>query len=90
MPRRAIYADYQSTTPVDLRVAKQMAAYWSEAFGNPHSNDHVVGWQAADAVREAASSVAALIGADPDEVVFASGATEANNFALLVLQRRLA
>ena len=88
MPPITIYADYQATTPVDPRVAERMAVYWSEEFGNPHSNDHVVGWQAADAVREAASSVAALIGADPDEVIFTSGATEANNLALLGLARR--
>ena len=88
MPPRTIYADYQATTPVDPRVAERMATYWSERFGNPHSNDHVVGWQAADAVREAASSIAALIGADPDEVIFTSGATEANNLALLGLARR--
>ena len=80
--------DYQATTPVDPRVAEKMAPHWSEAFGNPHSNDHVVGWRAADAVRDAASSVAGLIGADPDEVVFTSGATEANNLALLGLARR--
>ena len=88
MVPRTIYADYQATTPVDPRVAEQMAPHWSEAFGNPHSNDHVFGWRAADAVREAASSVAGLIGADPDEVVFTSGATEANNLALLGLARR--
>ena len=88
MAPRTIYADYQATTPVDPRVVEQMATYWSEAFGNPHSNDHVIGWRAADAVREAASSVAGLIGADPDEVVFTSGATEANNLALLGLARR--
>ena len=88
MAPRTIYADYQATTPVDPRVAEQMAPHWSEAFGNPHSNDHVIGWRAADAVRESASSVAGLIGADPDEVVFTSGATEANNLALLGLGRR--
>ena len=88
MPPKTIYADYQATTPVDPRVAEKMAPHWSERFGNPHSNDHVIGWQAADAVREAASSVAALIGADPDEVFFTSGATEANNLALLGIARR--
>ena len=87
---KTIYADYQATTPVDPRVSEQMAPHWSEAFGNPHSNDHVIGWRAADAVREAASSVAGVIGADPDEVVFTSGATEANNLALLGLARRAA
>ena len=60
-----------------------MAPYWSESFGNPHSIDYAVGWQADKAVREAAESVAALIGADADEIVFTSGATEANNLALL-------
>ena len=85
---RTIYTDYQATTPVDPRVVEQMAPYWSQSYGNPHSNDHVIGWKAADAVREAASSVAGLIGADPDEVVFTSGATEANNLALLGLARR--
>ena len=83
-----IYADYQATTPVDPRVAEHMAPHWSEEFGNPHSNDHVIGWRAAEAIREAASSVAGLIGADPDEMVFTSGATEANNLALLGLARR--
>lgn len=87
MPR-TIYADYQATTPVDPRVAEQMAPHWSRAFGNPHSNDHLIGWSAADAVSKAATSVASLIGAAPDEVVFTSGATEANNLALLGLARR--
>ena len=88
MPPKIIYADYQATTPLDPRVAEQMAPYWREEFGNPHSNDHVIGWKAAEAVRTAATSVAGLVGADPDEVVFTSGATEANNLALLGLARR--
>lgn len=86
--RETIYADYQATTPVDLRVEEKMAPCWSRSFGNPHSSDHIVGWRAGKAVREAAESVAALIGADADEVVFTSGATEANNLALLGLARR--
>ena len=86
--RETIYADYQATTPVDPRVLEKMAPCWVESFGNPHSSDHVVGWKAGEAVREAAESVAALIGADADEVVFTSGATEANNLALLGLGRR--
>ena len=85
---KSIYADYQATTPVDPRVIEQMDPCWGESFGNPHSSDHVVGWQAEKAVREAASSVSALIGADSDEVIFTSGATEANNLALLGLARR--
>ena len=88
MVPRTIYADYQATTPVDPRVVERMAPYWNEAFGNPHSNDHVIGWRAAETVHGASTSVGALIGADPDEVVFTSGATEANNLALLGLARR--
>ena len=83
-----IYADYQATTPVDPRVVTKMVPYWGESFGNSHSSDHVIGWQADKAVREAASSIAALIGADLDEIIFTSGATEANNLALLGLARR--
>lgn len=86
--RELIYADYQATTPVDPRVLVRMAPYWNGAFGNPHSRDHIVGWRAAQAVEEAADSVAGLIGADADEIVFTSGATEANNLALLGLARR--
>lgn len=85
-----IYADYQASTPVDPRVVEAMLPYWRGAFGNPHSSEHIVGWRAAEAVRGAASSLAALIGADADEVIFTSGATEANNLALLGLARRAA
>ena len=87
-PENIIYADYQATTPADPRVLEKMAPYWRESFGNPHSNDHMVGWRAAEAVRESLTSVAMLIGADPDEIVFTSGATESNNLALLGLARR--
>ena len=83
--RKTIYADYQATTPVDPRVLERMAPHWSESFGNPHSSDHVIGWQAAKRVEWAASSIASLIGADPDEIIFTSGATEANNLALIGL-----
>ena len=83
-----IYADYQATTPLDPRVLEKMLPFWGESFGNPHSNDHVVGWKAAEAVRGSLTSVGKLIGADPDEIVFTSGATEANNLALFGLARR--
>ena len=83
-----IYADYQATTPVDPRVQEKMAPFWGKSFGNPHSSDHIVGWKASEAVRKAAELVAAMIGADTDEVVFTSGATEANNLALLGFARR--
>ena len=83
-----IYADYQATTPVDPRVIERMEPYWRSLFGNPHSDDHVMGWRAAETVRQAESSIAALIGSDADEVFFTSGATESNNMALLGLGRR--
>ena len=73
------------STPASWR---RWTPYWEKSFGNPHSSDHVIGWQADKAVREAASSIAALIGADSDEIIFTSGATEANNLALLGLARR--
>ena len=83
-----IYADYQATTPLDPRVQDRMAPFWSQSFGNPHSSDHAVGWQAQRAVDAAAASVATLIGADADEIIFTSGATEANNLALFGLAGR--
>ena len=83
-----IYADYQATTPVDPRVVESMDPYWGQRFGNPHSADHIVGWRAAEAVREATDTVSGLIGADSDEIIFTSGATEANNLAILGLARR--
>ena len=83
-----IYVDYQATTPVDPRVQEKMAPCWGKSFGNPHSSDHVVGWRASEAVREAAESVGGLIGADGDEIVFTSGATESNNLALQGLVQR--
>ena len=83
-----IYADYQATTPVDPRVVEKMAPQWRELFGNPHSSDHIVGWQAAKAVDQSKTTVAGLLGADPDEIIFTSGATEANNLALFGLARR--
>lgn len=87
MPR-TIYFDTMASTPVDPRVVAAMTPYWTEHFGNPHSVDHAIGWQAADAVEAAATAVARLIGAEPDEIIFTSGATEANNLALLGLAGR--
>lgn len=84
---KTIYLDYQATTPLDPGVFSHMAPYLQDRVGNPHSSHHALGWQAAEAVREAAEAVGALIGADADEIVFTSGATEANNMALLGLLR---
>ena len=66
-----------------------MQPYFRESFGNPHSADHVLGWKSCQAVEQAAAQVAGLLGADPDEIIFTSGATEANNMALLGLARRV-
>lgn len=85
-----IYADYQATTPIDPRVLTRMTPFWGSSFGNPHSSDHVVGWQADSAVREAAGAIATMIGSDDNEIIFTSGATEANNLALLGLARHAA
>ena len=87
---QTIYLDHQATTPLDGRVLAEMAPHHAELFGNPHSSDHCLGWQAARAVEEAAARVARLIGADRDEICFTSGATESNNMALLGLGRRAA
>jgi cysteine desulfurase len=80
--RLPIYLDNQSTTPLDPRVLDAMLPYFTEHFGNPHSESHVYGRNAAAAIEVARAEVAALIGADPREIVFTSGATEANNLAL--------
>lgn len=79
-----IYMDYASTTPCDKRVVQTMMNFLSEdgEFGNPASRSHSFGWKADDAVDEARKNVAELIGADPKEIVFTSGATEADNLAI--------
>jgi cysteine desulfurase len=82
-----IYLDYQATTPVDPRVLDAMLPYFSERFWNPTSA-HALGAEAADAVELARGQVAALLGADRREIIFVSGATEANNLAIKGLARR--
>ena len=77
-----IYLDNQATTRVDPRVLEAMLPYFTEHFGNPHSTSHAYGRVAAEAIERARSEVAALIHADPREIVFTSGATEANNLAI--------
>jgi len=79
---RAAYLDMASTTPLDPRVLDQMMPYMVGNFGNPHSRTHTFGWQAEAAVEKAREQVAALVGADPKEIVFTSGATESNNMAV--------
>ena len=78
-----VYLDYQASTPVDPRVFAAMEPFFRINIGNPHSADHAAGWAAQQAIDTAAAAIAKLIGADTDEIVFTSGATEANNLAML-------
>lgn len=77
-----IYMDYGATTPCDQRVVDAMIPWLREHFGNPASRSHAWGWEAEAAVEKAREQVAALIGADPREIIWTSGATESNNLAL--------
>jgi len=81
-PHLPIYMDYGATTPVDPRVVDAMIPWLREHFGNPASRTHAYGWEAEQAVENARKQVADLIGADPREIVWTSGATESNNLAL--------
>lgn len=79
---RPIYLDMQATTPTDPRVLDYMMRFYTGQFGNPHSRTHAYGWETDRAVEEARAHVAAVIGADPKEIIFTSGATESNNMSL--------
>ena len=81
-PHFPIYMDYSATTPIDPRVADKMIPYLREQFGNPASRSHMYGWTAEQAVEQAREQVAALVNADPREIIWTSGATEGNNLAL--------
>ncbi|HET8598081.1 MAG TPA: IscS subfamily cysteine desulfurase [Castellaniella sp.] len=82
LPDRPIYLDYSATTPVDERVAQAMIPWLSQRFGNPASRSHAWGWDAEEAVERARGQVAALIHADPREIIWTSGATESDNLAI--------
>ena len=79
-----IYFDFQATTPTDPRVLDAMLPYFGSKFGNPHSTSHSRGIEAAEAVEKARAQIAKAINADSREIIFTSGATEANNLAILV------
>ncbi|KXZ43949.1 hypothetical protein GPECTOR_77g45 [Gonium pectorale] len=77
-----LYLDMQATTPMDPRVIDAMLPFMTEQFGNPHSRTHLYGWESEEAVEDARAKIARLIGADPKEIIFTSGATESNNTAI--------
>ena len=82
MSQRPIYLDAHATTPMDRRVLYAMLPYFTENFGNPSTNTHLYGWEASAAVKNARETIAEIINATPEEIVFTSGATEANNLAI--------
>uniref|UniRef100_A0A9J7XCT8 cysteine desulfurase n=1 Tax=Cyprinus carpio carpio TaxID=630221 RepID=A0A9J7XCT8_CYPCA len=86
---RPLYMDFQATTPMDPRVLDAMLPYQVNYYGNPHSRTHAYGWESESAMEKARKQVADLIGADPREIVFTSGATESNNMSIKQLEETI-
>lgn len=84
--QNTIYLDHQATTPISPKVAEAMMPFFNELYGNPHSNDHIKGWEAHKKIEESRMSVARFLGVDDDEIIFTSGATEANNMVIKGLE----
>ena len=84
---KKIYLDYQATTPVDPKILEKMIPYFTENFGNPHSNNHQFGRSANNALENAREDIANLIDAETSEIIFTSGATESNNLAIKSIAR---
>ena len=80
--QKIIYLDNQATTPIDPKVLKSMQPYMSESFGNPASSNHILGWQADEAVEIAREQISKCINSNSNEIIFTSGATESINLAL--------
>jgi cysteine desulfurase len=80
--QRPIYLDMQATTPLDPRVLDAMLPFYSGLYGNPHSRTHAYGWETDKGIEDARGHIASLIGADPKEIIFTSGATESNNMSV--------
>ncbi len=81
--KRKIYLDYQASTPTDERVANEMQEFYLKEFGNPHSTNHIYGWNASKAIDLSKKTISEYLGMREDEVIFTSGATESNNLAII-------
>jgi cysteine desulfurase len=82
MNEKLLFFDCQSTTPMDNQVIEEIIFSMKEIYGNPHSSSHKIGWQAIDALEDSRAQIAKVINADPEEIIFTSGATESNNMAI--------